>query len=66
LYCKRLQYGLQADLLMCPRARDSTYEVEFDTRERTMKDSGKAFAVLNAAKAGLNTSRREKRIDVAP
>ena len=37
--------------------------VDFDTQERTMKDSGKAFAKLNAAK---NANGREKRIDVAP
>jgi beta-glucosidase len=40
--------------------------VDFDTQERTMKDSGKAFAELTATKTGLTTSRREKRIDVAP
>ncbi len=37
--------------------------VEFDTQERTIKDSGKAFATLSAAK---NANGREVRIDVAP
>jgi beta-glucosidase len=39
--------------------------VDFDTQERTMKDSGKAFAKLNATRARLTGSRGEKRIDVA-
>ena len=39
--------------------------VDFDTQERTMKDSGKAFAELMASRAGLTASHREKRKDVA-
>ena len=45
---------------------DGLVHVDFDTQERTMKDSGKAFAELNAAKARLTASCGEKRIDVAP
>lgn len=39
--------------------------VDFDTQKRTMKDSGKAFAELNATKARLVADSQEKRIDVA-
>ena len=39
--------------------------VDFDTQERTIKESGKAFAELNAAKARIVANSEEKRIDVA-
>ncbi|MDJ0657084.1 MAG: GH1 family beta-glucosidase [Xanthomonadales bacterium] len=39
--------------------------VDFDTQERVIKDSGKAYANLNADKARIMASPREKRIDCA-
>jgi beta-glucosidase len=40
--------------------------MDFDTQKRTMKDSGKAYARLNASKARLTAGRRGKRLNVAP
>lgn len=40
--------------------------VDFDTQERTMKDSGKAFAELIAARARIVANNKKKRLDVAP
>ncbi len=39
--------------------------VDFDTQVRTMKDSGKAFAELNATKARLAAGCNERRTDAA-
>ncbi len=40
--------------------------MDFDTQDRTMKDSGKAYAELNAARSTLKAGGGEKRINVAP
>ena len=40
--------------------------VDYETQKRTLKDSGKAFAELNAARASLVAQSSESRADVAP
>ncbi len=39
--------------------------IDYETQKRTVKDSGKAFAQLNAAKAKLIAGNSERRVDAA-